>query len=55
MDADDRHNYAPNSVAGFNVNTIVLEVPISMLTRDGKLHPASDKDLEDFYCTITSH
>jgi hypothetical protein len=44
VDADDRHNYAPNSVAGFNVNTIALEVPITLLTRDSKLHPASDKD-----------
>jgi hypothetical protein len=42
-DADDTHNYAPDAVAGFNVNSIVLEVPITMLTVDGKLHPASDK------------
>ena len=32
VDADDTHNYAPDSVAGYNVNTIVLEVPITMLT-----------------------
>jgi hypothetical protein len=44
IDADDKHNYAPDAVAGFNVNSIVLEVPITMLTVDGKLHPASDKD-----------
>jgi hypothetical protein len=44
VDADDRHNYAPNAVAGFNVNTIVLEVPITMLTRDGQRHAAGDKD-----------
>jgi len=43
VDADDQHNYAPNALAGFNVNTIVLEVPITMLTRDGKTHPAADK------------
>jgi len=42
IDADDQHNYAPNAVAGFNVNTIVLEVPIEMLTSDGKIHHASD-------------
>jgi hypothetical protein len=42
-DADDTHNYAPDSVAGFNVNSIVLEVPITMLTEDGQLHPAGDK------------
>jgi hypothetical protein len=30
-------------VGGFNVNSIVLEVPIAMLTVDGQSHPASDK------------
>jgi hypothetical protein len=44
VDADDAHNYAPNSLAGFNVNTIVLEVPIAMLTSDGKVHAASEKE-----------
>jgi Domain of unknown function (DUF4331) len=43
-DADDTHNYAPDAVAGFNVNSIVLEVPTTMLTVDGKLHPAGDKN-----------
>ena len=43
IDADDHNNYAPNSVAGFNVNSIVLKVPITMLTQDGRLHPAGDK------------
>src|SRR6201998_4433429 len=38
VDADDQHNYAPDAVAGFNVNSIVLEVPITMLTVDGKTH-----------------
>jgi hypothetical protein len=42
-DADDTHNYAPDSVAGFNVNSIVLEVPIAMLTVDGLIHPPGDK------------
>jgi hypothetical protein len=42
-DADDTHNYAPDAVAGFNVNSIVLEVPITMLTVDGKIHPPTDK------------
>jgi hypothetical protein len=35
QDADDKHNYAPDAVSGFNVNSIVLEVPIRMLTVDG--------------------
>jgi len=43
IDADSSHNYAPDAVGGFNVNSIVLEVPISMLTVDGQTHPASDK------------
>ena len=42
-DADDTHNYAPDAVAGFNVNSMVLEVPITMLTVDGKIHSAGDK------------
>lgn len=42
-DADDQHNYAPNALAGFNVNSIVLEVPITLLTADGNVHPATDK------------
>jgi hypothetical protein len=43
VDADDTHNYAPNALAGFNVNSIVLEVPITMLTADGNTHAATDK------------
>jgi len=43
-DADDTHNYAPDAVAGFNVNSIALEIPITMLTVDGQLHPAGDKN-----------
>src|SRR5579863_6665366 len=42
VDGDDHNNYAPNAVAGFNVNTIAIEVPIEMLTSDGRMHPASD-------------
>lgn len=42
QDAADHTNVAPNAVSGFNVNTIAIEVPISMLTKDGKVHPASD-------------
>ena len=42
-DFDDTRNYAPNALAGFNVNSIVLEVPITMLTEDNKTHAASEK------------
>ena len=44
VDADDKNNYAPDAVAGYNVNTIVLEIPITMLTVDGKLHGAGEKE-----------
>ena len=43
IDADNTHNYAPDAVGGYNVNSIVLEVPIAMLTVDGKIHSAGDK------------
>ena len=42
QDADNYSNIAPNSVAGFNVNTIAIEVPITLLTSDGKIHAATD-------------
>jgi hypothetical protein len=42
VDGDDHNNYAPNALAGFNVNSIVLEVPITMLTSDGQVHTAGD-------------
>lgn len=41
-DADDHLNLAPDSVSGFNVNTIAIEIPISMLTSDGNVHLATD-------------
>jgi Domain of unknown function (DUF4331) len=31
QDANDQQNFAPDSVAGFNVNTIAIEVPIAMI------------------------
>ncbi len=43
-DLDDALNNAPNSVAGFNVNSIAISVPIRMLTEDGKLHGAGEKE-----------
>jgi hypothetical protein len=43
VDADDTHNYAPNALAGFNVNSIVMEVPITMLTSGGKNYAANSK------------
>jgi len=44
IEGDDANNYAPNTLGGFNVNSIVLEVPITMLTSDGNIHQAGDKN-----------
>ena len=43
QDADDTHNYAPNTLGGYDCNSIALEVPITMLTSDGAVHAATDK------------
>lgn len=42
QDAADSTNLTTNAVSGFNVNTIAIEVPITMLTSDGALHAATD-------------
>jgi hypothetical protein len=42
QDGNDQLSSAPNSVSGFNVNTIAIEVPITMLTSDGAMHKATD-------------
>jgi hypothetical protein len=40
-DADDHTNTAPDFVSGYNVNTIAIEVPISLLTKTGQVEPAT--------------
>ncbi len=42
QDAEDTKNFAHDSVSGFNVNTIAVELPITLLTSDGQLHAAGD-------------
>lgn len=42
QDGNDRQNTAPDSVAGYNVNSIAIEVPINMLTQGGAFYPATD-------------
>jgi hypothetical protein len=42
QDRDNYLNLAPDSVAGFNVNTIAIEVPITLLTSDHAIHSAKD-------------
>jgi hypothetical protein len=44
QDADDDTNFASDDVSGFNVNTIAIEVPIELLTRDGKIHTADEPE-----------
>jgi hypothetical protein len=41
-DANDNVNTAPDTVSGYNVNTIAIEVPIAMLTKNGNTPPATD-------------
>ncbi|MBL8251822.1 MAG: DUF4331 domain-containing protein, partial [Candidatus Competibacter sp.] len=42
QDADDIRNFASDDVSGFNVNAIAIEVPIALLTSDGKAHAANE-------------
>jgi hypothetical protein len=44
QDADDESNFAPDDIAGFNVNGIAIEVPIELLTSDGRRHAAGDPE-----------
>ena len=44
QDAEDDTNFAADTVAGFNVNTIAIEVPIEILTRDGRRHAANEPE-----------
>lgn len=37
-------NFASDTVSGYGVNVIAIEVPIEMLTSDGKVHPAEDPE-----------
>ncbi len=41
QDEDDFTNVNPDNVSGYNVNTIAIEVPITMLTRTGQREPAT--------------
>ena len=42
QDGLDSANFASDAVAGYNVNSIAIELPISLLTSDGARHPATD-------------
>jgi hypothetical protein len=55
QDARDDVNFSADDVAGFNVNTIAIEVPISMLTSDGNMHSAQDVEATVGIWATTSH
>jgi len=42
QDADDHTNTAPDYFSGYNVNTIAIEVPITMLTKTGAMLAATN-------------
>lgn len=42
QDADHENNFAADSMSGFNVNAIAVEVPIAMITADGQTHEVGD-------------
>lgn len=44
QDLRDNENFAPDTVKGYNVNTIAIEVPTSLLTRSGRFEPATSPD-----------
>lgn len=43
QEADDKTNFAPDSVKGFNVNSIAIEMPIQLLTQGAAIYPATDR------------
>ncbi len=42
QDSNETQNFAADEVAGYATNYIAIEVPISMLTSDGQMHPANN-------------
>ncbi len=44
QDTDDQQNFAPDDIAGFNVNSIAIEIPIKLITHDGYRHDATEPE-----------
>ncbi len=44
QDSNNQQNFAPDDIAGFNVNSIAIEVPIALITKDGYKHDATDPE-----------
>jgi hypothetical protein len=43
QDQDDATSTAPDDVSGYNVNTIAIEVPVTLLTKDGRRHASTER------------
>ncbi len=44
QDGNDQQNFAPDDIAGFNVNSIAIEIPIALITQDSKRHDATEPE-----------
>ena len=44
QDGNDQQNFSPDDIAGFNVNSIAIEIPIGLITQDGHQHSAEDPE-----------
>ncbi len=42
QDANDNQNFAADDIAGFNVNSIAIEVPIALISQGGEKHDATN-------------
>jgi len=55
QDANDTTNFASDSVSGFNVNSIAIEVPIAMLVKPGTVLTAGRPSATDSFSTIGTY
>lgn len=55
QDSNDTTNFASDSVSGFNVNSIAIEVPISMIIRPGTALTGGRPASSDVYSTIGTY
>jgi hypothetical protein len=44
QDSNDKQNFAADDIAGFNVNSIAIEVPIALITQDGHKYDSTDPE-----------
>ncbi len=55
QDANDTTNFASDSVSGFNVNSIAIEVPIAMLVKPGTVLTGGRPSTSDVFATIGTY